>query len=221
MSKLTYIILLISIFQTTFLLDLTSYEVNGGNWGNSFKFIISGTASQLITKSSNIPVDLLIGEEDNQQQKEARCSVERTESGQRAIYSCIYNEIVTEKIFFKNDETTYQINPLSLSIKFTEATNLMYIDQVWEYDLKGEFSGGSEINLGSISYMKIKSNDTVKIAGCSLSSKEGNIVLFNCKINNINQELSDKIIIPSTQNEGSTLTFSPSLAGDTYIIIYK
>ena len=219
MSKLFYIILLISILQTIFLLDLTSIEVNGGNWGSSFKFIISGTTSQLITKSSNIPVDLLIGEGESQEQKEAKCSVERTESGQKALYSCLYNENVIGTAFFKNEENQYEISPFSLNIQYIEASNLKYIDQVWQYDLKGEYTGGSQIILGSISYMNIKSNDTLKTAGCSFVSKEGNIVLFNCKINGINQVLSDKIIIPNNQNQGTT--FSSGLTEDKKIFIYK
>ena len=47
-----------------------------------------------------------------------------------------------------------------------------------------------------------------------------NQVLFNCKIINNNQNISDKIIIPKNQNDG-TIIFNPELEIDMNITIYK
>jgi hypothetical protein len=81
-------------------------------------------------------------------------------------------------------------------------------------------NGGIQIKEGSLSYMNINVNNTKKKAGCLLFSKNENQVLFNCKIINNNQNISDKIIIPKNQNDG-TITFNPELGIDINITIYK
>ena len=217
-------ILLISFFQLVFLSSLTEFQVIGGNYGNSYKFIISGTAREEINKSINIPITIIFGEE---QEKEAKCSIENTSSGQTALYSCIYTNNVEERVYIKSGQNNFlesdsnvEIIPLSLEIKFLEAINLEFIDEIWQYELKGEKSETNGINLGSVAYMNIKVNETNKKAGCVYSSKEENILIFNCKINGLNQKLSDKILI-SENTEGNTLTFNSESNQDKNIIIYK
>jgi hypothetical protein len=217
-TLVTLLILLYQIFCST----LTGVQVNGGNFGNSFKFIISGTTSETITKSTNIPVIIIISGEE----KEAKCSIGNTASGETAIYSCIYSTNINGDVYvyLKNLQDFFQISnnleikPIELSIKYVEAKNLEYVDAVWQYEFKGE-KEGCGMNLGSIGYMGITSNNTNTIAGCSLSSKEGNILLFSCKINGINQQKSDKILI--SKNNERTLSFNPTLSQDMNIIIYK
>ena len=69
--------------------------------------------------------------------------------------------------------------------------------------------------------MNIKVNETNnKIAGCVYSSKEENILIFTCKINGLNQKISDKILI-SENTEGNTLIFNSESNQDKNIIIYK
>ena len=222
MSMKLNITLFILLFHLIFSSSLTNIEVNGGNFGNSFKFIISGNTEEIITKSSNIPVVIIIDEEE----KEAKCSVENSAAGGKAFYSCIYSNIIDGSVFLKNLQDIFEISdnleikPIELNLKYSEAKNLEYIDGIWQYEFKGEMSEGDEINLGSISYMSIKSNNTNKIAGCSLNSIEENILLFTCKINGINQEISDKILI-SKDNNVNTLSFNPALTQDMNIIIYK
>ena len=222
MSMKLNITLFILLFHLIFSSSLTNIEVNGGNFGNSFKFIISGNTEEIITKSSNIPVVIIIDEEE----KEAKCSVENSAAGGKAFYSCIYSNIIDGSVFLKNVQDIFEISdnleikPIELNLKYSEAKNLEYIDGIWQYEFKGEMSEGDEINLGSISYMSIKSNNTNKIAGCSLNSIEENILLFTCKINGINQEISDKILI-SKDNNVNTLSFNPALTQDMNIIIYK
>ena len=221
MSKKANVALLILLFQLIFCSTLTNVQVNGGNFGNSFKFIISGTTSEAITKSANLPVIIIISGEE----KEAKCSIGNTPSGETAIYTCIYSANINGNVFLKNVQDIFEISdnleikPIELSIKYIETKNLEYVDGIWQYEFEGEKEGG-EITLGSIGYMSIKSNDTNKIAGCSLSSKEENILLFSCKINGINQHISDKILI-SKNNVDNTLSFNPVLSQDMNIIIYK
>ena len=223
MSPKIYIIILISIFQLIFPTTLSDIEVNGGNYGNIFKFYISGTTTESITKSINIPMIILINEEE----KEAKCTIENTESDSLALYTCTYSENIESNVYLKNEQDNLsgitenkQIKPIELSIKYIEGFNLEFIDQVWQYDLKGEINGETQINSGLLVYMNIKANNTQKIAGCTYSSKNENQVILNCKINNNNQQLSDKIIIPNSQTTDS-LSFNPALGNDMNIIIYK
>ena len=223
MSTKIYIIILISIFQLSFPIALSNIKVNGGNYGNIFKFYISGTTTESITRTINIPMKILIEEEE----KEAQCSIDNTESGSLALYTCIYSENIESNLYLKNEQdyisginVNMLIKPIDLSIRYIEVFNLEFIDQVWQYNLKGEINGETQINSGSLVYMNIKVNNTNKIAGCIFSSNNENQVLFNCKINNNNQKLSDKIMIPNSQTTGS-ISFNPVLENDMNIIIYK
>jgi hypothetical protein len=201
-------------------------QVNGGNYGKNFKFIIKGTATEAIEKSSNVQIILLVGNE--KEEVISKCSVENTGIDQIALYSCLYENSINEKVYVKKEQVfisefneDIEIKPLDLSIKYKEAKNLEFFDQTWKYYLEGEINGDNGISLGSISYMIIKVNDTQKLAGCSLSSKEENVVLLECKLNALEQHISDKILIPNIQSNPSTITFSPSLTQEIKIIIYK
>ena len=216
-------IILISIFNLYLNIPITNIEVNGGNYGNSFIFYISGTAEESISKSITVPIIILIDDEE----KEVKCSVEDTVSGSLAFYSCKYNKNIESNVFLKkeldnhlDDTGNIEIKPLNLNIKYLETFNLEFIDLIWEYTLKGELYEGIQIKEGSLSYMNINVNNTNKKAGCLLFSRNENQVLFNCKIINNNQNISDKIIIPKNQNDG-TITFNPELGIDMNITIYR
>ena len=119
MSAKIYIIILISLFQLSFPITLSNIKVNGGNYGNIFKFYISGTTTESITKSINIPMIILIEEEE----KEAQCSIENTESGGQALYTCTYSENIESNIYLKNEQDNIsgiddniQIKPIDLNI---------------------------------------------------------------------------------------------------------
>ena len=223
-----YIILFFSILQLALNTGLTDIKINGGNYGYIFKFFISGTTDESINKSINIPVILLVDGDE----KEAKCSIENTDSGNVAFYSCLYDgNINGNDIYIKYEENNIfgidnnsennKIKPLVLNIKFLEVTNLEFYDINWQYDLKGEILNGEQITLGFISYMPIKVNNTNTIAGCILSSQTENKLLFNCKINTIEQELSNKITISGGPNEAQTLNFDPQLTSDIKFIVSK
>lgn len=216
-------IILISIFNLSLNIPLTNVEVNGGNYGNSFIFYVSGTADASISKSISVPMIILINEEE----KEVKCSIENTESGSLALYSCKYNINIESNVYLKkeldnhpDDIGNIEIKPINLNIKYLEAFNLEFIDQIWQYNLKGELNEENQIKEGSLSYMNINVNSTNKKAGCIFSSRNENQVIFNCKVVNEEQNLSNKIIIPNNQ-EGGTITFNPGLGIDKNIIIYK
>ena len=69
--------------------------------------------------------------------------------------------------------------------------------------------------------MDIKVNNTNNLAGCILNNTKENQALFNCKINSLNQNSSNKIIIPIKHSASSTLKFSPSLSQEQNFIVYK
>ena len=175
MIKKIYSILFFSILQLAFNTGLTDIKINGGNYGYIFKFFITGTTEESISKSINIPVILLVSGDE----KEAKCSIENTDSGNVAFYSCLYDgNINGNDIYIKyeegnifgidNNSENNKIQPLPLNIKFLEVTNLAFYDTNWQYDLKGEINSGEQITLGFISYMSIKVNNTNTIAGCIL-----------------------------------------------------
>ena len=65
------------------------------------------------------------------------------------------------------------------------------MDQIWQYNLKGELNEEIQIKEGSLSYMNINANNTNKKARCLLISNNENQALFNCIIINSEQNLSD------------------------------
>ena len=218
------IALLLLFLKLSFYVSLTNIKIYGGNYGNTFIYFISGTAESPIIESSNMPIKIKVGDEE----KISQCSVENIESGQKAIYSCIYegNLDGTIKINEEQDDISgigegSEIKPLSVNIKYIEGINLDFENEIWKYDIKGEISGGDEIPKGSLSYMDIKVNNTNKLAGCIFNSKIENQILFNCKINSLNQAPSDKIIIPTGHTSSSTLKFSPVLSQEQNFIVYK
>ena len=221
-SNITLLLLLLKLY---FYASLTNIKIYGGNYGNTFKYIISGTAESDIKKSSNIPIKILI----ENIEKISLCSVENIKSGEIALYSCIYegNLNGTIKIKVEQDnisgieEEENEIKPFSLSIKYIEGINIDFENEIWEYDIKGEISGDEEIPIGSLSYMDIKVNNTNNLAGCILNNTKENQALFNCKINSLNQNSSNKIIIPIKHSASSTLKFSPSLSQEQNFIVYK
>ena len=217
------IILLLLLIKVSIYISLTNIKINGGNYGNTFKFIISGTAQTTI-ESSNIPIKILEGAEE----KISQCSVDYTESGQNALYSCIYEGNLDGTIKIKDEQDDIseigegsEIKPLSINIKYIEGINLDFENEIWKYDIKGEISGGDEIPVGSLAYMDIKVNNTNKFAGCVFNTKVENQVLFNCKLNSLNQVSSHKIIIPIGHTASSTLKFSPVLSQEQNFIVYK
>ena len=144
MSTKIYIIILISIFHLSFHNTLTSIKVNGGNYGNIFKFYISGTTTDSIIRSINIPMIILIENGGEQEEKEAKCSVEDTPSSGLALYTCSYNENIQSNVYLKSEQENIgntddlQIKPQDLTLEYIEVFNLEFIDQVWQYDLKAK-----------------------------------------------------------------------------------
>ena len=224
MKKIIPILIELLIFSITYEEKLDNIQVNGGNYGDSFIFTISGTANEDIFESSNNIIKILVGKEE----KEVTCSVNNADTGENAIYTCILEEVIQEiKPVLKKDQgnnifeisENINIEPLSLEIKYLEAENLSFTDKYWNFDLKGETD--KEILVKSLVYMDINVDDSNEIAGCLFSSKEENKVLFKCKINMSNQMINQKIIIPKIKTDKSSLTFEPELEQDENIIVFK
>ena len=224
MNKKFYFILIFSLLNLSYQ-SLTDIQVIGGNYGFTFKFIIVGTTNEAISNASNIPIAIEIGGQDFT----AECSVENTNTGETAIYSCTYNENINGAIYLKQGQesisgitSNMEIKPKNLNVNYKEAINLEFNkdNENWEYVIKGEIAEGN-LYIGSLFYMDIKVNNTNGLSGCILSSKDGNNVEFKCKINKINQDLSNKIIIPKEHTSQSTLKFSPALTDDKIFLIYK
>ena len=117
-----YIILFFSILQFTFNTGLTDIKINWGNYWYIFKFFISGTTEESINRLINIPFILLVAGDE----KEAKCSIENTDSRNVAFYSCLYDgNINGNDIYIKYGENNIfyidnnnKIKPLVLNIKF-------------------------------------------------------------------------------------------------------
>ncbi len=218
-----YIILLFEIVKIAFNLVLDDIQVYGGNYGSNYKFIIYGKSNETLNES-NIKINLSTTETD---MKEAECSIEKNETSQILIFSCIYNENIDRNVSMKKQnnnifgiEENQQIKPLNLSIEYLEAKNLEFENEIWEYELKGKVNEPNKIYLG-ICYMDIKINDTNAIAGCDIINKNESQLFFNCKINGKNQSLSNKITIPKELTVSSTLKFNNLNDTDMNIIAYK
>ena len=133
----------IIIFLLKLTLESNEAKVYGGNYGNIFKFIISGPTKQEITKSTDINVYLNVSEST----KIAKCSIGDTANGAIANYSCSYEGNINEnKIFILKDqdeefginlESNMEINPLNITIEYSKALHLQFIDNIWQYDLTG------------------------------------------------------------------------------------
>ena len=224
MKKIIPFLIELLFFSVSYEVILNNIKVNGGNYGDSFIFTISGTAKEDIFESSNIIIKILVGEEE----KEASCSVNNADSGENAIYYCILEETILEiKPALKKDQENnifeisenVDIEPVTLEIKYLEAKNLDFLNNYWNFDLKGE----TDISIlsKSLTYMDINVDDSNEVAGCLFSSKEENKVLFKCKINMNNQVIDHKIIIPKIKTDKSSLTFKPELQQDENIIVFK
>ena len=220
------IILLFEILKIAFNLVLDDIQVYGGNYGSNYKFIIYGKSNETLNESI-IKINISSTEIDT---KEVECSIEKTETLQNLIYSCIYNENIDGGIFIEKQnnnisgikEDKKQIKPLNLSIEYLEAKNLEFENEIWEYELKGKLNEPNQVYLGSICYMDIKINDTNAIAGCAIIDKNESQLLFNCRINDKNQSLSNKITIPKENTLSSTLKFNNlNDDNDMHIIAYK
>ena len=224
MKKIIPFLIELLFFSVSYEVILNNIKVNGGNYGDSFIFTLSGTAKEDIFESSNIIIKILVGEEE----KEASCSVNNADSGENAIYYCILEETILEiKPALKKDQENnifeisenVDIEPVTLEIKYLEAKNLNFFNNYWIFDLKGE----TDISIlsKSLTYMDINVDDSNEVAGCLFSSKEENKVLFKCKINMNNQMIDHKIIIPKIKTDKSSLTFKPELQKDENIIVFK
>ena len=181
MKKIILIFIELLIFKITYGAILDNIKVNGGNYGDSFRFTITGTANKDIFESSNNIIKILVGEEE----KEASCSVNNAASGEIAIYSCILGEIFLEgkPVLEKEQQNNIfeisenvDIEPLALEIKYVEAKNLNFINNYWNFELEGETD--KEIISKSLVYMDINVDDSNEISGCLFTSKEENKVLF-------------------------------------------
>ena len=223
------IIAIYTIIILTLKLTLESNEVKvyGGNYGNIFKFIISGHTKQEITNSTDINVYLNVSEST----KIAKCSIGDTANGAIANYSCSYEGNINEnKIFILKDqdeefginlESNMEINPLNITIEYSKALHLQFIDNIWQYDLTGKINDESiDIPLESLTYMNIEINSYDKTAGCILTSKNSKDVNFLCKVNGETQSPADSLFISKTKN--NYLKFNPDLNDeDKYIFVNK
>ena len=221
--KKIFLIVFILYFSISYGAYLDNIKVIGGNYGNIFKFIISGTANDDIINSSNNIIKILTGEEE----KEALCSVKDTNSGEIGIYSCNLEEPISGKPFLKKEQDNnifeisenIEIEPLEIELKYEEALNIEFNDDCWTFDLKGETE--LEIASQSLIYLDIKVDDSNQIAGCLFNSKNEKEYLFKCKVNMNEQNIYQKIIISKTKTANSSVTFSPQLTQDEHIIIFK
>ena len=221
--KKIFLIVFILYFSISYGAYLDNIKVIGGNYGNIFKFIISGTANDDIINSSNNIIKILTGEEE----KEALCSVKDTNSGEIGIYSCNLEESISGKPFLKKEQDNnifeisenIEIEPLEIELKYEEALNIEFNDDCWTFDLKGETE--LEIASQSLIYLDIKADDSNQIAGCLFNSKNEKEYLFKCKVNMNEQNIYQKIIISKTKTANSSVTFSPQLTQDEHIIIFK
>ena len=219
-------IIFVFLLKPTFESD--GYEVYGGNYGEVFKFIISGTSNRTINNSSNIEINFYINDND---QLIAKCSVGNTIKGGFANYSCTYEgNIEDDKQIFVSKkqeqdigillENEKKIKPNNLSINFSQALHLQLIDNIWQYDLYGKLNGEVDIPLGSLTYMNIMINDDKKNAGCILTKKNSTEVNFSCEVNAEQQFISDEIIISKINN--NYLKFQPALEDkDINILVNK
>lgn len=220
----TFLIFIILYFSIADGAYLDNIKVNGGNYGNIFKFIISGTANDDIINSSNNIIKILIGEEE----KDALCSVKNTNSGEIGIYSCILEEFISEgKPFLKKEQDNnifeisenIEIKPQEIELKYKEALNIEFNDNCWIFDLKGETE--LEITPQSLIYLDMNVEDSNQIAGCIFNSKNEKEHLFKCKINMNEQNIYQKIIISKTKTANSSVTFNPELTQNENIIIFR
>ena len=221
-------ILIIFVFLLKPTIESDGYEVYGGNYGDVFKFIISGTVNRTINSSSNVEINFYISGND---QQTAKCSVENTNKGGIATYSCTYEGNIEDgkPIFVSKKqeldigillEADKQIKPNNLSMIFSQALHLQLIDNIWQYDLYGKLIGEVDIPLGSLTYMNIMLNDDQKNAGCILTKKNSTEVNFSCKVNAEKQFISDEIIISKSNN--NYLKFQPALEDkDINILVNK
>ena len=217
--------LLIYLIKITF--ESNEVKAYGGNYGNIFKFIISGPSKKEISKSTDIKVYLRTLE----RTIIAKCSIEDTGNGAIANYSCSYEENINDNnisILEEQEEEfgidlprDMKINPLDLIIEYSKALHLQFIDNIWQYDLYGKINNENlDIPLESLTYMNIKINSTDKIAGCILTSKNSKDVNFTCKVNGEGQSLENSIFISTTNN--NYLKFNPGLNDDDkYILVNK
>ena len=222
--KKIFLIVIILYFSISYGAYLDNIKVIGGNYGNIFRFIISGTANDDIIGSSNNIIKILIGEEE----KDALCSVKNTNLGEIGIYSCTLEEPISEgKSFLKKEQDNnifeisenIEIKPLQIELKYREALNIEFNDDCWIFDLKGETE--LEIALQSLIYLDINVEDSNQIAGCLLNSKNEKEYLFKCKINMNEQNVYQKIFISKTKTSNGSVTFNPELSQNENIIIFK
>ena len=222
--KKIFLIVIILYFSISYGAYLDNIKVIGGNYGNIFRFIISGTANDDIIGSSNNIIKILIGEEE----KDALCSVKNTNLGEIGIYSCTLEEPISEgKSFLKKEQDNnifeisenIEIKPLQIELKYREALNIEFNDDCWIFDLKVETE--LEIASQSLIYLDINVEDSNQIAGCLLNSKNEKEYLFKCKINMNEQNVYQKIFISKTKTSNGSVTFNPELSQNENIIIFK
>ena len=113
-----------------------------------------------------------------------------------------------------------EIKPINLTIRYLHSYDLDFNGN-WNFNLNGEIEEYEKMPLGSIGYLDIQVDNSDEIAGCEIISKNSNNITLLCKINNIIQDLSNKIIIPKSKTTNSTLKFIPDLINDIKILVYK
>ena len=222
---ITIYTILIYLLKMTF--ESNEVKAYGGNYGNIFKFIIYGPAKQVVSNSTNIKVNLNVSE----RAQVADCSVKDTAIGAFAKYSCSYEaNINKDKIYILKEqegdfginlEDNMEIKPFNLTIEYSKAFHLQFIDNIWQYDLSGKLNDEIvDILLESLTYMNIEINSSDKIAGCILTSKNSTDVTFSCRVNGKDQSMESPVFISKTNN--NYLKFNNELKDDDkYILVDK
>lgn len=215
-------IFLFIIFQLENSITINDIQVYGGNYGNLFKFIISGIAQENISSSDNVIMKLII----NEKKENSKCSIKETGIGQLAIFSCFFNQNINQNnIYLANDANNeiqlienLEIKPLELKLTNIYAYNLEYFESNWQFNLEGELVQNQNFPLDSVTYMDINLNNENKVAGCILKYHILSSIRLICKVNSLEQDLTNEIIIPKEKSDISSVIFEPELQNDITII---
>lgn len=229
LKQFLFFCLFIHIFSVT----LKDVKVIGGNYDSHYQFILSGITDELIQKSQNEKIKILIDKEE----KETICSVEETQPNELAKYFCKYSERINVKhdsyIYLKKKQNNIsglgdnlRIEPMKITIKSKEITNLKIVDSNLEFNLKTKFQSVNRVLLKYIFYLDITDNNNNNYLGeCEIISEENdssedNSKRYNskCIIYYINTDENTMIRLSKNSPHLGTVTFSPSLNSDLVLI---
>ena len=219
------VILFLSTLNQILTVTMTNMKVSGGNFGLVYKFTIIGTIKESIPKSENYTMKISY----NENIEGANCSQDPRSVRGNFIYICIYSQnINAQNIYIIRDDENFieiseniEIKPFELTINNIFAYHLEFIENNhWQFYLEGEIeqSQNQNIELDYMTYMDIKVNNAAQIAGCSIKYYTFDNIRLICKINSIEQNNNDVIIIPKTKSEINTLIFFPELEEDKSIL---